>query len=178
MAFSWNPTACFRYACGSNYQRVEIACLQGAPTTKIRPCRSALQARSDILGEVAEWSKAAVLKTVDRRRSVGSNPTLSAMIKNAPSGAFFIIGAGLGKVEIRNELVRAEHCAAVRDSVVAKRRRPRRGERVARVIPPSPPNYFLAPCFLMDFSSGLSVAHNRTYKRMILLLRSTPCTTM
>jgi hypothetical protein len=29
-------------------------------------------------GEVAEWSKAAVLKTVDPQGSVGSNPTLSA----------------------------------------------------------------------------------------------------
>ena len=31
------------------------------------------------IGEVAEWSKAAVLKTVDRRRSGGSNPSLSAI---------------------------------------------------------------------------------------------------
>ena len=30
-------------------------------------------------GEVAEWSKAAVLKTVEARASVGSNPTLSAI---------------------------------------------------------------------------------------------------
>jgi hypothetical protein len=29
-------------------------------------------------GEVAEWSKAAVLKTVDPQGSVGSNPTFSA----------------------------------------------------------------------------------------------------
>ena len=29
-------------------------------------------------GEVAEWSNAAVLKTVDRKRSGGSNPSLSA----------------------------------------------------------------------------------------------------
>ena len=31
-------------------------------------------------GEVAEWSKAAVLKTVEGQPSVGSNPTLSAII--------------------------------------------------------------------------------------------------
>jgi hypothetical protein len=30
-------------------------------------------------GEVAEWSKAAVLKTVEGQPSVGSNPTLSAI---------------------------------------------------------------------------------------------------
>ena len=31
-------------------------------------------------GEVAEWSKAAVLKTVEPQGSVGSNPTLSARL--------------------------------------------------------------------------------------------------
>ena len=31
------------------------------------------------LGEVAEWSNATVLKTVDPQGSVGSNPTLSAI---------------------------------------------------------------------------------------------------
>jgi hypothetical protein len=30
-------------------------------------------------GGMAEWSKAAVLKTVSRQRDVGSNPTPSAM---------------------------------------------------------------------------------------------------
>ena len=113
--------------------------LQGAPTTKTKPCRSALQARSDTLGEVAEWSKAAVLKTVDRRRSVGSNPTLSAKNRKAPAGAFYVFWGVVGENVIGNKLVRAEHCAAVRDSVVAQRRRPRRGECAARVIPPSPP---------------------------------------
>ena len=34
--------------------------------------------RSNRSGEVAEWSKAAVLKTVEGQPSVGSNPTLSA----------------------------------------------------------------------------------------------------
>ena len=37
------------------------------------------------LGEVAEWSKAAVLKTADPQGSVGSNPTLSASC--APPGS-------------------------------------------------------------------------------------------
>jgi hypothetical protein len=37
-------------------------------------------------GEVAEWSNAAVLKTVDQQWSVGSNPTLSAIIKGVYSG--------------------------------------------------------------------------------------------
>ena len=36
------------------------------------------------LGEVAEWSKAAVLKTVEPRGSQGSNPCLSAIIKKSP----------------------------------------------------------------------------------------------
>ena len=43
-------------------------------------------------GEVAEWSKAAVLKTVDRKRSVGSNPTLSAKCKRGPSRPPFTFG--------------------------------------------------------------------------------------
>ncbi len=38
--------------------------------------QSQLQFRS--IGEVAEWSIATVLKTVDPQGSVGSNPTLSA----------------------------------------------------------------------------------------------------
>ncbi|CDI00880.1 hypothetical protein BN873_10136 [Candidatus Competibacter denitrificans Run_A_D11] len=33
-----------------------------------------------LIGEVAEWSIATVLKTVDPRGSVGSNPTLSATL--------------------------------------------------------------------------------------------------
>ena len=36
-------------------------------------------------GEMAEWSNAAVLKTVDCYRSGGSNPSLSAGIQNSPS---------------------------------------------------------------------------------------------
>ena len=38
------------------------------------------EGRSEVLktGEVAEWPKAAVLKTVEPCGSVGSNPTLSA----------------------------------------------------------------------------------------------------
>ena len=36
--------------------------------------------QSRLPGEVAEWSIATVLKTVDPRGSVGSNPTLSAII--------------------------------------------------------------------------------------------------
>ena len=34
--------------------------------------------KSTIFGEVAEWSNAAVLKTVDPKGSGGSNPSLSA----------------------------------------------------------------------------------------------------
>ena len=42
-------------------------------------------------GEVAEWSNAAVLKTVDRQRSGGSNPSLSASHEKGPaSGAFLM----------------------------------------------------------------------------------------
>ena len=37
-------------------------------------------------GEMAEWSKAAVLKTVEAKTSGGSNPSLSAMIQR------FILG--------------------------------------------------------------------------------------
>jgi hypothetical protein len=46
-------------------------------------------------GELAEWSKAAVLKTVDEKSSGGSNPSLSA--KNISlillkDGAFLYVG--------------------------------------------------------------------------------------
>lgn len=41
-------------------------------------------------GEVAEWSNAAVLKTVDCYRSGGSNPSLSAL--NAPFRGIFCLG--------------------------------------------------------------------------------------
>ena len=37
-----------------------------------------LDGRMFLLGEVAEWSIAAVLKTVDPKGSGGSNPSLSA----------------------------------------------------------------------------------------------------
>jgi hypothetical protein len=46
-----------------------------------------------LLGEVVEWFKAAVLKTVEVRASVGSNPTLSVYIRIyrslAYAGGFF-----------------------------------------------------------------------------------------
>ena|GEM_PF-1804243 len=38
------------------------------------------QNEKSFLGEMAEWSIAAVLKTVDCNRSGGSNPSLSAII--------------------------------------------------------------------------------------------------
>ena len=37
-----------------------------------------LKSRSQLSGELAEWSNAAVLKTVDPKGSGGSNPSLSA----------------------------------------------------------------------------------------------------
>ncbi len=40
---------------------------------------------------MAEWSNAAVLKTVEGHTSGGSNPSLSAKIKPAPVGAGFFI---------------------------------------------------------------------------------------
>ena len=39
---------------------------------------------------MAEWSIAAVLKTVELRGSGGSNPSLSAKKKGVPNGAPFI----------------------------------------------------------------------------------------
>ncbi len=48
--------------------------------------------RAQISGELAEWSKAAVLKTVDPKGSGGSNPSLSAKLKKgSPSGGPFSI---------------------------------------------------------------------------------------
>ena len=40
--------------------------------------------RTHIYGGMAEWLKAAVLKTVEPQGSVGSNPTSSARLVNAP----------------------------------------------------------------------------------------------
>ena len=45
-----------------------------------------LQSYNLISGELAEWSKAVVLKTIDPRGSGGSNPSLSAKLKK---GAFW-----------------------------------------------------------------------------------------
>ena len=39
--------------------------------------------RNHFKGELAEWSIAAVLKTVDCNRSGGSNPSLSALIRRS-----------------------------------------------------------------------------------------------
>ncbi len=41
-------------------------------------------------GELAEWSNAAVLKTVDCNRSGGSNPSLSAILINELHGCSFL----------------------------------------------------------------------------------------
>ena len=41
---------------------------------------------------MAEWSIAAVLKTVDCNRSGGSNPSLSASQAHAPNGGIFYLG--------------------------------------------------------------------------------------
>jgi hypothetical protein len=41
-------------------------------------------------GELAEWSIAAVLKTVDCNRSGGSNPSLSAKQMFPPDGGIFV----------------------------------------------------------------------------------------
>ncbi|MBZ4676212.1 MAG: hypothetical protein JG782_831 [Anaerophaga sp.] len=40
------------------------------------------ESNQSIIGEVAEWSNAAVLKTVDLHGSGGSNPSLSAEKKS------------------------------------------------------------------------------------------------
>jgi hypothetical protein len=44
--------------------------------------RSAIDFKSYVAGGMAEWSKAAVLKTVECNSSVGSNPTPSAIFNN------------------------------------------------------------------------------------------------
>ncbi len=45
------------------------------------------------LGEMAEWSNAAVLKTVEGHTSGGSNPSFSAKAMNAPTsvGVFLFV---------------------------------------------------------------------------------------
>ena len=55
-------------------------------------------------GEMAEWSKAPVLKTGDVKASVGSNPTLSARKKNTrkyPSGRRGSPAKGVGRQKRR-----------------------------------------------------------------------------
>ena len=44
------------------------------------------------LGEMAEWSNAAVLKTVDCNRSGGSNPSFSAKPVTIVTGFLFLYG--------------------------------------------------------------------------------------
>ena len=55
-------------------------------------------------GEMAEWSKAPVLKTGDVKASVGSNPTLSARKQNTrkyPSGRRGSPAKGVGRQKRR-----------------------------------------------------------------------------
>ncbi len=46
---------------------------------------------------MAEWPKAAVLKTVSRKRDVGSNPTPSATVH--PVGRFSQVTGSTGKIQ-------------------------------------------------------------------------------
>ena len=48
---------------------------------RFRTVACILEFRSQLSGELAEWSNAAVLKTVDPKGSGGSNPSLSAIYK-------------------------------------------------------------------------------------------------
>ena len=55
----------------------------------ISPASPERQASKTSFGGLAEWSKAAVLKTVEERSSRGSNPWPTAINENAPfMGAF------------------------------------------------------------------------------------------
>src|SRR5690554_4131950 len=51
---------------------------------------AAICADSEFIGEMAEWSIAAVLKTVDCNRSGGSNPSFSAKKNRNVSFGFFV----------------------------------------------------------------------------------------
>ena len=51
-----------------------------------------------LIGELAEWSNAAVLKTVEAQVSGGSNPSLSALKKPRLWGFFYSNGAIPAKV--------------------------------------------------------------------------------
>lgn len=48
-----------------------------------------LELTESFSGEVAEWSKAAVLKTVEPSGSQGSNPCLSAILKKPRFSGLF-----------------------------------------------------------------------------------------
>ena len=75
------------------------------PCTRFRVQR--VCATENIKGGMAEWLKAAVLKTVEPQGSVGSNPTSSASKFHAPQGAFLLRGSGIrtDEVEFRIENV-------------------------------------------------------------------------
>lgn len=51
-------------------------------------------------GGVAEWSMAAVLKTVERQRSGGSNPSASAKIARSSAVGYFCGGGGMKMLRI------------------------------------------------------------------------------
>ena len=53
--------------------------MRRAPPRANQMLEHMIHGRCKAFGEVAEWSKAAVLKTVEARASVGSNPTFSAI---------------------------------------------------------------------------------------------------
>ena len=59
-------------------------------------------------GGVAEWLKAAVLKTVEPQGSVGSNPTSSARHVNAPAMGRFLFSDELQPSEVGFEPMRWE----------------------------------------------------------------------
>ena len=88
---------------------------------------------------MAEWSKAAVLKTVDPKGSQGSNPCLSANNKWAFSGPFLLV--------VREDLVRSLRFDKFAGSEFERAQHSPAGVegRKPGIIPRSPPYFLLYP---------------------------------
>ena len=81
------------HSCDSAWHAPAVSDVICAPTPPLRILRAV--PRHAVRGGLAEWSKAAVLKTVEPRGSRGSNPWPTAIhTKSAPSGRFLCVSGG------------------------------------------------------------------------------------
>jgi hypothetical protein len=129
--------------------------------------RYACQALRQIrIGEVAEWSKAAVLKTVEAQASVGSNPTLSAIHAKRGLAPLFswIIDSGFEPTDIKWP-------GSSRASRSDVRQRPQAGPEGARAKGPSHPTLSAihAKRWLVPLFSWMAALADPTIRRVPVL---------